>query len=740
MSQRRAQIKNQQTVLNPLSKFIKENPNAQITEVLDQDDQWDSKQNGKIFGEYVTQYPERFWEMLKIIYNSEDVDVENIQKKYPFFISEIIGRKEEFIIDYFFYSKGPEQCESLNFLFKTIDRDCIDYTQAGYFCKIVKAIIDKRGFDLWQYLINPQKESKNVLEDFIKHLDVFHIADILFNLIRFDTIRNEGDDVFLNQRISLLLRIIDSMQQKSYNSLIVENVCYILKNLLTETNEIKEKEQFISSILNSKLQFSCFPTSKSSELIDLLIVILEQIWQDHNFVNQQGKYNYYLLQEFSYNLVDLLKIELNLPPFQTSYGTYQIPLGQFKIKLIEFYCKVLKQNNLNIINYFQHQNICFTIMELIQKHYFNNSIQNLFLEIVEQVMQNEDQIEIRQAYIDANICGFLQYLNYYERQQVGQIKKQITIGFQGMVNRLSYLLKNEFKEESWQNYINRLQNIFQNENSYLLGQNPNCIEDEETTTNLISSLISDTNSSYMIDQNLQQNRQQIIQQFGDISNQKQILLEERPINPVTVQNFDESNNSDQPKSIVKFGDIDYFNQLIEDNNNQKIEDNNNQPIVDNNNQKIIDKNNSQIEDNNQKIEVTNNQKIENKNNQIFEITNNKTNIENSKEIQTKLIEDVSKKPFVNPDSPDILVNHWRKKNLRLCRSSNVSGELNDDHIQTRTKSKTQCFKKQNSEYFPKRKQSDHSENYKINLETKPEKRKFEMLAQTQSQELNYQKI
>lgn len=54
----------------------------------------------------------------------------------------------------------------------------------------------------------------------------------------------------------------------------------------------------------------------------------------------------------------------------------------------------------------------------------------------------------------------------------------------------------------------------------------------------------------------------------------------------------------------------------------------------------------------------------------------------------ELIEDVSKKPFVNPDSPDILVNHWRKKNLRLCRSSNVSGELNDDHIQTRTKSKT----------------------------------------------------
>lgn len=61
-------------------------------------------------------------------------------------MSEIIGSKEELIIDYFFSPRGLEEFEFLNFLFKIIDRDYIDNTLAGYFGKIMKAIIDKRGF------------------------------------------------------------------------------------------------------------------------------------------------------------------------------------------------------------------------------------------------------------------------------------------------------------------------------------------------------------------------------------------------------------------------------------------------------------------------------------------------------------------------------------------------------------------------------------------------------------------
>lgn len=44
-------------------------------------------------------------------------------------------------------------------LFKTIDRDFIDNTLAGYVAKILKALIEKRGISLWKYLLNSQKES-----------------------------------------------------------------------------------------------------------------------------------------------------------------------------------------------------------------------------------------------------------------------------------------------------------------------------------------------------------------------------------------------------------------------------------------------------------------------------------------------------------------------------------------------------------------------------------------------------
>ena len=68
--------------------------------------------------------------------------------RYPVIVSELFGSKDELMIDYFFDQKGPEEFEFLNYLFKIVDRDWIDDTLAGYFNKILKAIIDKRGLNV----------------------------------------------------------------------------------------------------------------------------------------------------------------------------------------------------------------------------------------------------------------------------------------------------------------------------------------------------------------------------------------------------------------------------------------------------------------------------------------------------------------------------------------------------------------------------------------------------------------
>ncbi|CAD8104985.1 unnamed protein product [Paramecium sonneborni] len=547
---KRGQYKNQLRALSAIDQYFKDNPNAKIRDALDQEELLNTKQNCRLFGEYVTQTPERFWEMLSIIIIIEDDDLESIPKKYPFIVSEIIGSKEELIIDYFFSPRGLEEFEFLNFLFKIIDRDYIDNTLAGYFGKIMKAIIDKRGFHLWQYLTYPQKESQNVLEDFIKHLDVHHIADILFNLIRFDTVRQENGDVYLYQRSELLLRIIYYMQNKNYDNLVVENVCYILRNILTEISDNEEKEIFIQQIMNSSLQYNTFFISKSSDLVDLFIVLLDYTQQEHKPIQNRIIYNYTLLQELSYYLVDLLKTQLNLSQFQTTYGINQEPLGQFKLKLIEFYLKVLKLNDLQLINCFQHSYVCLAIMQLIQKHEFNNKIQNLFLEIIQLVMKNQEYNEIKQAYLEANVLGFLEELNSQYKYQVGLIKKQITKGFQGMANQLSYVLKDDFQEEKWQIYINRQQTIFQNENQYLLGQNPNYInENEEEINNQIVQSMTLSSDQNTIRQSFNQNVEQDQQNTENQQQQQKTQSDEEQIQQSTENTNYSVIAQDQPTNI-----------------------------------------------------------------------------------------------------------------------------------------------------------------------------------------------
>ncbi|CAD8197748.1 unnamed protein product [Paramecium pentaurelia] len=557
----------QQNVLSKLRQFINDNPDVELRILLDQEELLDSKQNIKLFGEFVTKSPERFWEMLEIINLKQKDNEEVIPNKYPFIVSEIIGSKEDQIIDYFFDQKGPEEFEFLNLLFKTIDRDFIDNTLAGYMAKILKAIIEKKGLSLWNYLINPQKESQYILKDLIKHLDVLNIADIIFNLIRMDTIREEGAEAYLNQRIQLLLRIIDYMQQKHDNVMIVENVSYILQNILTETIENEERIQFMYYILNSTLNFDSIVISKSSKLIKIMIIILETIERDNQNGENKIVYNYSLLQNIAFNLVNLLNLEIYLTPFQTSYGIYQEPLGQFKLQLIEFYLIVLKQNEQNIMPLFSHSNICYEIMQLILKHEFNNAIQNLFVEIISLVMKNNEYNQIKQDYIKANISGFLIYLNQQQKYQVGSIKKCITKGFQGMANKLSFLLKDDFQEENWNFYISNQKEIFNIENTYLFGFNPNYVEDAQKEEELIQSIkfstdqINDTKLlqfGHIELQNIeviQRDAQQPIeQQIPQKETQQNIIIMEQKSEVQITQ----TNNGEQLSNLV-FGQIDINN-------------------------------------------------------------------------------------------------------------------------------------------------------------------------------------
>lgn len=80
--------------------------------------------------------------------------------RYPFMLSEVFASENSQMIDYFFEpDKNVQEWEAheekrvtfLPRLFEFLDADYLNVTSAGYFAKVVGAIIRRRGFDVKYY-------------------------------------------------------------------------------------------------------------------------------------------------------------------------------------------------------------------------------------------------------------------------------------------------------------------------------------------------------------------------------------------------------------------------------------------------------------------------------------------------------------------------------------------------------------------------------------------------------------
>ncbi|CAD8179091.1 unnamed protein product [Paramecium pentaurelia] len=452
-----------------LVNFLSSHPNANLTTILDfivQDGF--NEQNNKLFIEYVIQSYQTFWEMLLII----NFDETSQNSNYPFIVTEMVKNKPEQIFDFLFQFNQIELDDSMTFLFQTIDRDCLDETIAGYFSTFICSLIKIRGSDLWSYL---QINGKYIYEDLIKNIHINHIADIIYNLIAL--INNKGNlaSNYNQDRICLLNRTIDILLNKYYDSQIVENVCNILIDLLKNVTEQDLKQLILEKICIPNSYFDLILQTKSSLLADLLIQLLYEI-QQFTIITLQiqpdFEFNYQQFQYIGQRFGSALTMEININNFISTYGVSQEILGYTKLKLIEFYYRILQNNNLTLINYFNHQEIFQILIDFIQRFEFNNQLQNYFMEIILFIFCNQNLGYIQQIIIDSNFLGFLYFLNKEYLKQVGSIRKPITKGYQGIVNKLSYFFREVNYNDEWNQYIENHQKIFNIENNYLYGIPP----------------------------------------------------------------------------------------------------------------------------------------------------------------------------------------------------------------------------------------------------------------------------
>ncbi|CAD8195903.1 unnamed protein product [Paramecium octaurelia] len=454
---------NEQTLQNNSSSS---NPQVSLTTILNEIvKEGIHNQNTELFIKYVTLNFQTFWELLLVI----NFDESSQNGNHLFIVTEILRTQPEQIFDHLFRFNQIEYMDSMNFLFQTLDRDCIDETIAAYFSKFISSFMQVRGAELWNYL---QTNGKYIYEDLMKNLHINHIADIVYNLIAFFNKNDQGQN-YNQERLFLLNRTIDILLNKHYDLQIVENVCNILIDLLRNLTDQEFKQMMLDKVYIPDSFFDLIFLTKSHLLADLLIQLLYES-QQFTMLSQQYQpdfqFNYQQFEVIGKKFSQALTLDLNLNNFSTSYGVQSEILGQTKIKLIQFYLNILQSNNLTLINYFNHQEILLNLMFFIQQYEFNNQLQNYFMHIIAQIFSNTNlEFLQKQVSYELNILGFLSFLNQEYYKQVGLIRKPITKGYQGMVNKLTAFFKDVIYTEEWNQYIQNHQQILYIEDNYLFG-------------------------------------------------------------------------------------------------------------------------------------------------------------------------------------------------------------------------------------------------------------------------------
>ncbi|CAD8201653.1 unnamed protein product [Paramecium octaurelia] len=467
------------SVLDPI--LSQENPTLEA--ILDEDSLQEIKLNGaQKFGSFVTKNIDTFSKMIGYLSVNEDEEYnEKTQIRYPFMISEAIGNENGPIIDYLFeadksspnYEQNEERRqEFLPKIFDILDRDYLNVTLASYLSKVVCAIIRRRGFDLWRFLSQP--EHKSILSNLIKNLDVFHVAEIIEKLIILDTNQEQSDNQtnFLEERSELLRRVIRVFEYKTHQNDITDNCSHIII-------EILNKSELFLQVLNIPEKFFAIAlNSSSATVVSVLITLIEAI---HRYVQQQQEKNpaytfdynqfYPIAQEFKNAL---LAEKISISAFNTTYGISQQPFSQMKLKLIQLYLSILRINNVQWINQFDHKGIYEALMKFVIEYEFNNQLQNYFYEITIFIFDRPLFDSIQEEFLSLGLISFLMKHNRYEKQNVGALNAQITRGYVGVLSKIAYYFIDKFEHnQEWNQYVEQvLEPVRTIENQFMLGVNP----------------------------------------------------------------------------------------------------------------------------------------------------------------------------------------------------------------------------------------------------------------------------
>ncbi len=176
-----------------------------------------------------------------------------------------------------------EQLPVSNFLKFLNTSEPLDFTLAGYFCKVLKSLFQAESKAVAELLFSADND---YMKKMINHLYSDSVQDLFVTVLKLDAsyFRSSNSDHYLNERISLVEQIISSIFEKSilsdYNDLASDrltNYCLILCSILGGFSCFPSGKKVIAPLMTSETFYKIIEGLLNHYLIKPLMPLVQQL-------------------------------------------------------------------------------------------------------------------------------------------------------------------------------------------------------------------------------------------------------------------------------------------------------------------------------------------------------------------------------------------------------------------------------------------------------------------------------
>jgi serine/threonine-protein phosphatase 6 regulatory subunit 3 len=258
---------------------------------------------------------------------------------------------------------------------------------AGYFSKVLNALLEKHKDKLLDYLF----EHKEYIENMIKHVYSTSIANNLSTIIINEVGYVETVDKYSVEKHSIIDELIKKMEVENVPE-DIEGSCSVLIKLITGKQYIDyfTKEQTMKSIFNLAKSSNVVSLSESLNLVKSIYQLKTGTGESNVNDTMEDIPGYSVVIKHSTGYLDFAKRYLEIPnknlTIETPYGTNIKPFGLYRLKIIDWLQSLILLKEPTIYEKLESINMASTLMSLVKQYNMNSILHCRVLEIFKQLI------------------------------------------------------------------------------------------------------------------------------------------------------------------------------------------------------------------------------------------------------------------------------------------------------------------------------------------------------------------